>query len=227
MSEANGFDLSGIIDDAKKVLLNPAGFYREMPKTGGFVNPVIFVVVMALAAGLITALVSFLGGGFLLGTRGGLMSIILVPVFAVIGSFIGAAIMFVIWRLLGSLESYETAYRCVAYASAVYPVSALASIFPYLGTVVSIAWGSWLMIVASIEVHGVAANKAKIVFAILAAIALFINLNAENRMRNMQGMLEQYGTKMQDLENMTPEEAGEVFGKFLQGMEKSRQEQQQ
>ena len=31
--------VSGIVSTALKVITNPAGFYREMPKTGGFQHP--------------------------------------------------------------------------------------------------------------------------------------------------------------------------------------------
>lgn len=30
------FNLATVIEDAKKVIANPVGFYREMPTTGGY-----------------------------------------------------------------------------------------------------------------------------------------------------------------------------------------------
>jgi uncharacterized membrane protein YdjX (TVP38/TMEM64 family) len=40
----------------------------------------------------------------------GFGAIIFMPIAVAIGSFIGAAILFVIWKLMGSQEDYETAY---------------------------------------------------------------------------------------------------------------------
>ncbi len=231
MSDSSGFDFSSVIDDAKKIILSPADFFAGMAKQGGYVEPMIFVAVMGLLAGLVTAVVSLLGGGFMMGMTGGFLSIIIIPVFAVIGSFIGAVIMFVIWKLMGSTESYETAYRCVAYSSAIYPVSAIAGLVPYLGTAVSVVWGIWLMIVASTTVHNIEAKKAQIVLGILGAIALLLNLSGERNSRQMEKMMGEIGSNMQgslqNMENMTPEEAGEVFGKFMKGLEKATGENTQ
>ncbi len=231
MSDSSGFDFSSVIDDAKKIILSPADFFAGMAKQGGYVEPMIFVTVMGLLAGLVTAVVSLLGGGFMMGMTGGFLSIIIIPVFAVIGSFIGAVIMFVIWKLMGSTESYETAYRCVAYSSAIYPVSAIAGLVPYLGTAVSVVWGIWLMIVASTTVHNIEAKKAQIVLGILGAIALLLNLSGERTSRQMEKMMGEIGSNMQgsleNMENMTPEEAGEALGKFMKGLEKAAGENTQ
>lgn len=57
------FDLGKLVEDAKAVITNPVGFYRNMPKTGGYAEPVIFVLVMAAIAGLLAAVFSFIGVG--------------------------------------------------------------------------------------------------------------------------------------------------------------------
>jgi hypothetical protein len=100
-----------ILETAKSVILNPVGFYRNMPKSGGLAEPLIFVVVLAVAAGLIQAVLGLFHLRVVASALVAIGSIVLVPVFAVIGSFIGAAILFVIWKLMGSKESFETAYR--------------------------------------------------------------------------------------------------------------------
>ena len=51
--------------------------------------------------------------------------IIFMPIAVAIGSFIGGAILFIIWKLMGSQEDYETAYRCGAYLMALAPITAI------------------------------------------------------------------------------------------------------
>lgn len=175
-----------IIDDAKKVITNPVGFYREMAKTGGFAAPIIFVIVMAVIAGLIIAVLSLFGANMTTGMAIGFAAIVIMPVFMLIGSFIGAAILFVIWKLMGSEASYETAYRCVAYASAILPITVLLGVIPYIGTLIKVAWSIYLMYIASIEVHAINAKTAMMVFGILGVLLLLINLGSERAARRIQ-----------------------------------------
>ena len=139
------FDINRVINDAKKIITNPAEYYSTMAKSGGFADPIIFVVVMAAVMGLITAVLSFFGSPIGL-MAAGLGAIILVPIAAVISSFIGAAILFVIWKLMGSEQTFETAYRCLAAAAAIYPVIAVLSIIPYIGSIIGVIWGAYLLI---------------------------------------------------------------------------------
>ena len=124
---------NSILDDAGRMLVDPAGFYRDMEKTGGFTDPLIYVVIMAAGTGLIFALLSLLGAGMTGAIAIGLGAVIVFPLVAVIGSFIAAAILYLVWNLLGSTEPYETGYRCVAYATVVYPVSALLGLVGWVG----------------------------------------------------------------------------------------------
>ena len=43
-SQATNFDFGTVIDDAKKVITDPIAFYRSMPTTGGYANPLIFAI---------------------------------------------------------------------------------------------------------------------------------------------------------------------------------------
>jgi hypothetical protein len=220
-------DFSQIPNQAIKVITNPAGFFREMPKTGGFVEPLVFVAVMALVSGVLTALLSLVGFGMAGTVATGLAAVILVPIFAVIGSFIGAAIIYVIWMIMGSKESYETAYRCVAYMTAIYPITALLHIIPYAGGVIGTAWGFYLLIVASTEVHGIKAQTAYIVFGIIGALMILFQLRAEYTTRHLSAQMAELGKSMENMQNMSPEEAGKAVGDFLKGMEQSQKKDQQ
>jgi len=233
------FNIGTVIEEAKKVITNPIGFYKDMPTSGGFAEPIIFFIVMVVVTVLISfifsliGLVSFstiVGGGVVLA------SIIIVPIFALVGSFIAAGIMFVVWKLMGSEKDYETAYRCIAYSSAIGPIIAVISFIPYLAGVIKTLWAAFLMYTASTQVHSIKANTAKIVFGIFAFLGVVMGYSSEKTARSFQI---QYGdvferleqtTKdgsvadvLQDLENMgdlSPEEAGKQVGEFMKNIEK-------
>lgn len=244
-TQSNAFDFGTVIDDAKKIITDPIGFYRSMPTEGGYANPAIFVIVMALATAVIGFVLGAIGIVKFNAMIGGAVTIgmiILLPIFAVIGSFIGAAVLFVIWKLMGSEKNYETAYRCFAYSMAIGPVIAVVSLIPYLAGIIKTLWSGFLYYTASTEVHKIKPETARIVIGILTAIFLIMSINGERAARKWQGKFEVfeeqasrfekelkegsigYSVKnMKDVEDMTPEEAGKQVGEFLKGLEKFSQ----
>lgn len=218
--------LNAIIQKALLILKNPILFYREMPKSGGYIEPVLFVTVMAVIVGLLMTLFSIFGLGMMGGMAFGFSTILFTTLMSIISSFVGAAILFVIWKLMGSNQSYETAYRCIAFASVVYPLVAILGPIPYIGSAISVLFGSYLMIIASVEVHGIKQKTAYIVFCILGIIAILTNINNEMAARRMATQAEDFaeqfkdfGGKMGDSKDMTPGEAGRALGEFFKGLE--------
>ncbi len=228
MENTSTFNFSKVIEDAKSVITNPVDFYRNMSKSGGYSEPIIFVIVMAVIAALLFTIFSLFGGGRMAGA--GIGMLIFIPIMMLIGSFISAAIMFVIWKLMGSENNYETAYRCVAYSMAILPITALLSVIPYLGSIIPVLWGSYLMWIASTEVHGLNKQTAMIVFGILAFIGVIVNLGGERAAKNMEENMgkfeQQMGKSMEGMEDMTPEEMGKAAGEFLRGLEGAAKENQ-
>jgi len=216
--------LSNILEKARTVLTAPGDFYRQMPKSGGFVEPIIFMIVMAAVGAIILIVFGFLGLGALSALGVGIGSLIFMPIMAVIGSFIGGAVMFVIWKLMGTQEPFEVSYRCVAYASAIYPVVALIGLVPYIGSIVGVAWGMYLMFIATKEVHQLNEKTASMVFGILGVILILSNISSEMASRRMATEFEKMGPAMEKIQNMEPEEAGKMVGEFLKGLEKAQKE---
>lgn len=190
--------VGNFVDLAVKVITNPVGFYQSMPKSGGFADPLIFMVVLAVASGVISAVLSMVGLGIQGAMIGGLAAIILVPIMVAIFGFIGAAIVYVIWKLMGSSENYETAYRCVAYSSAIGPVVTVLGIVPYVGTILSTLWPMALMAIASIHVHRRSEKASWGVFGALAVLFMFINLGAERAANDMAEELESLQRMMEE-----------------------------
>lgn len=219
--------LPSIPETIKQVITDPAGFYKQMPKSGGFVTPLVFMVLMGVAGGLVQAVLGLVGLSPAGSALTALLAIILVPIFVAIFGFVGAAIMFVIWKLMGSQESFETAYRCAAYAGAVIPITTLLGPIPYLGSILGIAWMTYLMVMASMEVHAIKSKLAWTVFGALCGIFSIISLSTEYAGRQMTSSMDslQKGMdkKMEEIEEMTPGEAGKAFGEFMKGLEESQQ----
>jgi hypothetical protein len=213
-----------ILEKARTLLTAPGAFYRQMPKSGGFLEPVLFMIVMALVAIIIFIALGLLGLGALSAFDVGIGSMIVMPIMAVVGSFIGAGIMFIIWKLMGTQEPFEVAYRCVAYASAIYPVTAFIGMIPYLGSIAGITWGMYLMFVATKEVHHLNEKTASMVFGIIGFILIVSNVTSEMAARRMATEFENIGPAMKNIEHMEPEEAGKIVGEFLKGLEKAQKE---
>lgn len=197
---AVNFDINEIIATAKSVITAPAAHFRSMPTSGGLINPLIFIIVMSLATGIISGILSFVGSpvGML---AFGLAAIIFIPIAATIGAFIGAGILYLIWKLMGSERDYEASFRCLAAVSAIYPVTVVLYLVPYLGTVVSVGWGAFLLIEASVAVHGRQRRTAQLVFGILAAILIITNVGAERTARNLSAEAERLNEILEQYED--------------------------
>lgn len=214
--EQKGFDFSAIPHTAIAVVTQPATFFREMPKTGGFVEPLIFMVVIGVVSGLIQAVLSLLRVNVVGSAMVGIAAIVMMPVVVLIGGFIAAGIAFALWKLMGSEENYETAYRCCAYASAVSPITTVLGIIPYLGSAIGIVIGTYYMVVASVEVHRIAPKKAWTVFGAIAAALILLGISGQFAARRMTGDAEHFRNEM--------EEAGREMQKSAEQSRKAAEE---
>jgi len=178
-----------------RIVTAPAEFFREMPSKGGFLKPLVFAGFMGLAVSIIQAIWSILGFGYGGGASPGLaaifLSIIYLPVIFAIASFIGAAIVFYIWRLMGSKKNYEVSYRCIAYLMALAPIFSVIKVVPYAGTISSFAIGTFYIVIVSTEVHGIAVRKALQVFGIIGAVLTMLSFYSEYSARNKYATPEQ------------------------------------
>lgn len=166
------------INLAIELIVKPADFFRIMPKSGGLLDPLLYLVMTAVLGVLLVAFDSFVshGAGFhdLSMLAGGL---IVVPLVTVILSFFVAGLFYSIWSFMGSNESYETSFRCLAYMQILTPISILLSMVPYLG-LLGIVWWLYLMVTATRVVHKVSARPAWLVFGIIAALSGLVYYNS-------------------------------------------------
>ena len=216
--EAKDINFAAMPQTAVQVVTAPAEFFKKMPKTGGFLEPLVFAVIMGFIAGIIRAILSLFGVGYGAGYGGGMMSgfgvIIVMPIAAAVGSFIGGAILFVIWKLMGSREEYETSYRCGAYLMALAPITAIISIIPYAGGLINMAIYIFYIVAASTQVHNIPSQKAWMVFGIIGIVFALLGLKAEYTARHMAW-------------RTTTEETAKQYEKYIEEAKKQAEEARQ
>ena len=199
---------------AVQVVTKPAEFFKSMPKTGGFLEPLVFAAIMAAVAGIIQAIIYILGLSYAyVGFAESMGMIIVFPIAVAVLSFISAAIIYVIWKLIGSQENYETSYRCAAYLAALAPIVVIIGVIPYLGGIINMAIYVYFIVIASAQVHKIPEQKAWLVFGIIGGILALIGISAEYKARNMAPTAEQYRKT-----------AEEINKQYLKQIEEARKE---
>jgi hypothetical protein len=166
-----------LIDTAVDVVARPAEFYRRMPRTGGFLDPLMFLLMIGVLTGLVNLALSplLLDQPFVVA----LGSVAMIPIVLAVFGFVVAGFLFLIWRLMGSRESFETSYRCMAYACAILPITVVLGGLPYLGTFIVVMWWMLLLVLASVNVHGLRQPVAAAVFGAIGVALVLIGLTAE------------------------------------------------
>jgi hypothetical protein len=170
--------VNSFIGTVRAVVLDPAGFFRGIPRQGNFVNPLVFAVICAVINGVLSGIIGLLSslafrtqgfGGAFVGLIG---NIILTPVYIVIALFIGAGI----WHLLVLLlvrpanAGFEATFRVASYVQ----VAQLISWIPLIGWVVAPIYGIVLSIFGIREIHTTTTGRAALVVLIPVAVILFL-----------------------------------------------------
>jgi hypothetical protein len=228
--DAKSIDFAAIPHTALKVVTSPAAFFREMPKTGGFVEPLVFMVIMSVISGvlggLLHALTNILGLHLYAGVAMGFLSIVMMPVLAAIGSaifgFIAAGILFVIWKLMGSNEDYETAYRCTAYLAAVTPITTFLGIIPYVGGALGLVVMLYYLVTASVATQSIPSRKAWMVFGIITAVFVVLSVSAQIAARRFERNMEQASESWKDASKEMQKAAEEMQKRMKEEMEKQK-----
>jgi hypothetical protein len=213
--------LQEMIPTTMEVLTDPKSFFTSMPKEGGYEAPGTFAVVALVTYGVLLALLSLLR--FHVG--GLIASLILMPVFGIIGLLVGAAIVLFASRALGGEASFESSFRIASYSSAIAPIQAAAHAIPYLHILVS-AYGFYLLIVAVIAVHRVPEQQAWRVLGGIAAVLLVLSFFATLSARTLASKMETMKPKLDEFSHQMQKQAEEMQ-KAAEKMQQEMQRQQQ
>ena len=201
------------VENTKVFFTSPNAIYDNFEKTGGYLEPVVYIALMNVFGSMIFSL------GSLFSLSNLLLSVIIIPI-GLISSFITAAILHFIWVFLGSKETYETSFRCIASIAPLIPISGIVYIIPFIGKWISVFIFPFIfyyfIILASVNVHNVDQEKAKKVFLVLTLIWVFFSFvgnvkwsiyqrkirkmqkEAEQRMKEYQKQMEEYEKKMKE-----------------------------
>jgi hypothetical protein len=153
------------------VVLQPVSFFRGILRQGDFVNPLIFAIICYEVSAILGGLLQLVGRN--IGFGGFISSIILAPIIAAIGLFIGAGIIhLLVMLIIGSRNAgFEGTFRVLAYSA----VTSLVSWIPFIGGILSL-YGIYLGIVGIREMHNTTTTKAAIVVLIPVAIIILLAL---------------------------------------------------
>jgi hypothetical protein len=152
--------LNSFIGVMKTVLVRPRDFYQNMPTTGGFSPPFVFLAVCLGVSGILAAILNY-------GESRTIVALFVFFFFQVIFSFIAAGILHLIaQQFFEGKGAYEGVYRTVAYAGVVYLVTWI----PVVG-VIPFLYGLYLQMVGLERVHKITAGQA--VVTVLIAFALY------------------------------------------------------
>ena len=172
----------GIVQAFVAVLTKPASFYASVRDLGGFGAPLVFALVMGLVSGVIGAVFSVLGltaaagaMGGAVGAAAGFAGILMAPIFAIIGCFVGGAIVHVVSLIASGKGTYEQSVRVAGYAAAVMPIGALLGFVPLLNVLASL-YGLYLVVQGLIAVHAADAKRTYVCAAVLAAILVLFTV---------------------------------------------------
>lgn len=175
----------------KEVMLRPSDFYRRMPKTGGYAEPLIFAAISFIIYGLLTALLAALFGrgmymgGMYDGMYGGmyngmygtgefslfaiLMIVIVTPIAGIISLLIEAVIFYILFKIVGGAGNYEGTLRLLSYATAVL----LLSWIPFIGWFMGL-YGIYLYIVGGTYVHNISMIRSAIAVLLPTILVLIL-----------------------------------------------------
>jgi hypothetical protein len=189
--------LSDYMADMKNVVLklfvSPSTFFREMPKAEGFVKPLMFMVLVSVVDGFILSMSSLVNFKSASDVGMAVASVILLPLGIGISGFAASAILFAVWKMMGSQESYKTAYQCFAWIWATTPIITLAGLIPYIGPAIGIAIAIYFVIISSLEVHRLSPRKVWPVFLAAGAIGVFFSISD----KSISGRLVELGATYQ------------------------------
>lgn len=158
--------MANYIGTWKNVITNPTLFFEKMPISGGYIEPIRFVLINFLLGVIILMIQRFLIEPYIY--RGSLIDFtlnfsIFLLIVGVAGLFINCFILFIYFKIMGGNGSYEGSFRLLAYSSA--PIAL--PIFP-----IWVFYSLYLMIVGGERVHNVSKSCSAIVVLLPIIVVL-------------------------------------------------------
>ncbi len=153
----------------RKVMSDPQGFYRDMPATGGFENPLIFLGICGLFYFLLTVIVA------------GLTDAVNALFLVALAYIFGPAILMLASQFVFKGEGdYEGSLRACAYAGACLTLAWV----PVLG-IFAFLYSVYLIFLGTERIHKLDSTKSAIatLIAVLVTVAIMVYVLGQGRIR--------------------------------------------
>jgi type VI protein secretion system component VasK len=111
---------------------------------------------------------------------------------------------------MGSQESFETAYRCVAYISVLTPITMVLGIIPYIGGAIGFVLTTYFLVIASVEAHNIPSQKAWLVFGIIGAIFILLSISGQIAARKFAREATRFQKEMEEASKAMQKQAEEI-----------------
>jgi hypothetical protein len=168
--QQRGF-VNAFIETLAMVLTKPDLAFRTMKTEGGLAEPLLYALIGGCVGGIVSLLLSLglQSMGVFAGQRdtfaalagigvGSIALIILVPVFIVIGLFIGAAIVHLCLMIVGGAnKSFETTFRVLAFSQG---STGLLQIIPVCGGLIAGVWALVVNCIGLARAHETTTGRA-------------------------------------------------------------------
>jgi hypothetical protein len=169
------------IKNCKEVILRPSDFYRRMPTTGGYADPLTFAAISIIVGLLLKAILSY--GMFIFGVHSRILTFGSIPVsrfdfsifsnmielffMSIVGIFVGSLLLNFLYMALDGTGSYEGTLRFVSYGFAIN----LLSWIPLLGLIAGI-YALYICIVGGSFVHNMSIGRSAIIVVLLYPVTI-------------------------------------------------------
>jgi hypothetical protein len=165
----------------KDVLLAPGQFFHRMPSQVGMAQPLLFAVVLGVAATFFAWMWSLAGsslqllmaedlGDALSGPWWSFVLFIFSPVIVGVGVLVKAGLVHVVLMLLGGDKlGFEATVRVSAYSEA----ASILALLPFCGNILGLVWGLVVLIIGLYSIHETDPWRA--VVAVLAPMLIFLS----------------------------------------------------
>ena len=172
--------LNGLYLTIKDVLLSPGQFFHRMPSQVGLTQPLLFAVVLGVAATFFFWMWSLAGsslqmlvarnlGDALSGPWWSFVLFLFSPILVSVGVIVKAALIHLVLMLLGGNKlGFEATFRVSAYSEA----ASVLALLPFCGPVLGVVWSLVVVIIGLYSIHETEPWRA--VIAVLAPMAFFM-----------------------------------------------------
>lgn len=160
------------IDIWKKVLLRPSVFYKEMPKTGGLIDPILFSIVSLSISAFFYLFLNPKAYVFI-DTFSSIPKVaaVLILVIGITSLLIDATVLYFIYKALGGTGTYEGTARFVLYASA----APMFIWIPIIGWIFGI-YQFYLYTLGGKYVHNISMEKSALAILILISLSFVFGI---------------------------------------------------